>query len=35
VYTVAYSDVPGFERLDTVAAITQQIEARAEQLTIP
>jgi carboxyl-terminal processing protease len=35
VYTVAYSDVPGFDRLDTLAAITQLVDSRAESLTIP
>jgi carboxyl-terminal processing protease len=35
VFTVTYADVPGFDRLDTVAAITQQVDARAQQLTIP
>ncbi len=35
VYTVTYADVPGFDRLDTIAAITQQVDARAQQLTVP
>jgi hypothetical protein len=35
VVTVTYSDVPGFERLDTLAAITQMVDARAQQLTLP
>jgi carboxyl-terminal processing protease len=35
VFTVAYADVPGFDRLDTLAAITQQVDARAQTLTIP
>jgi C-terminal peptidase prc len=35
VVTVTYSDVPGFERLDTLAAITQLVDARAQQLTLP
>ena len=35
VYTVTYADVPGFDRPDTVAAITQQVDARAQTLTIP
>jgi carboxyl-terminal processing protease len=35
VFTVTYADVPGFDRLDTVATITQQVDARAQQLTIP
>src|SRR5207302_6861626 len=29
VFTVTYADVPGFDRLDTVAAITQHVDARA------
>jgi hypothetical protein len=35
VMSVTYSDVPGFERLDTLAAITQMVDARAQQLTLP
>jgi hypothetical protein len=35
VVTVTYSDVPGFERLETLAAITQVIDARMQQLTLP
>jgi carboxyl-terminal processing protease len=35
VLTVTYADVPGFDRLETVAAITQQVDARAQQLAIP
>jgi len=35
VFTVTYADVPGFDRLDTVAAITQQVDARAQQLIVP
>src|SRR5439155_25303504 len=35
VLTVTYSDVPGFGRPDTLAAIAQLVDARAEQLTIP
>jgi hypothetical protein len=32
---VTYADVPGFDRLDTLATITQQVDARAQQLTVP
>jgi len=35
VYTVTYSDVPGFDRPDTLAAISQQVDARAQTLAIP
>jgi hypothetical protein len=35
VLTVAYSDVPGFDRLETVAAIAQLVDARAQGLPIP
>jgi carboxyl-terminal processing protease len=35
VFTVSYSDVPGFDRPDTVAAIARQVDARAQTLTIP
>jgi hypothetical protein len=35
VYTVTYSDVPGFDRADTLTAISQLVDARAQQLTIP
>jgi len=35
VLTVTYSDVPGLDRPDTVAAIVQMVDARAQQLTIP
>ncbi len=35
VYTVNYSDAPGFDRPETVAAIAQQVDARAQQLTLP
>ncbi len=34
VFTVTYSDVPGFDRPDTLAAIVQLVDARAAQLTI-
>lgn len=35
VYTVTYADVPGFDRPDTLAAISQQVDARAQTLNIP
>src|SRR5207302_473842 len=35
VYTVTYADVPGFDRLDTIAAISAQVDGRAQTLTIP
>jgi C-terminal peptidase prc len=35
VVTVTYSDVPGLDRPETVAAIVQMVDARAQQLTIP
>jgi hypothetical protein len=35
VFTVTYSDVPGFERPDTLLAIVQMIDSRAQQLSIP
>jgi carboxyl-terminal processing protease len=35
VVTVTYSDVPGFERPDTLAAAVQVVDARAAQLTLP
>ena len=35
VVTVTYSDVPGFERLETLAAITQVVDARVQTLTLP
>ena len=34
VFTVTYSDVPGFDRLDTVAAIVRLVDARAQQLSV-
>jgi hypothetical protein len=34
VISVTYSDVPGIERPETVAAITQLVDARAQQLTV-
>jgi C-terminal peptidase prc len=35
VYTVTYSDVPGFDRPDTLTAIAQVVDAHAQQLSIP
>jgi carboxyl-terminal processing protease len=35
VYTVAYSDVPGLDRPDTLVAISQLVDSRAQQLAIP
>ncbi|MBV9582587.1 MAG: hypothetical protein JO057_28720, partial [Chloroflexi bacterium] len=35
VFTVAYSDGPGFERPDTLVAVSQVVDARAQQLSIP
>jgi carboxyl-terminal processing protease len=35
VFTVTYSDVPGFDRPDTLAVVVQLVDARAAQLTIP
>jgi carboxyl-terminal processing protease len=35
VLTVTYSDVPGFDRNDTLVAITQLVDARAQQLALP
>jgi hypothetical protein len=35
VYTVTYSDVPGNDRLDTLAAIATQVDARAQTLPVP
>lgn len=35
VFTVTYSDVPGLDRPDTVAAIGQLVDARAQGLLIP
>jgi C-terminal peptidase prc len=34
VFTVTYSDVPGFDRLDTLAAIVRLVDARAQQLSV-
>ena len=35
VFTVTYSDVPGFDRPDTLVAISQLVDAKAQQLNIP
>jgi hypothetical protein len=35
VFTVAYADVPGLERPDTLAAISQVVDSRAEQMSLP
>jgi hypothetical protein len=35
VFTVTYSDVPGLDRPDTLAAIAQVVDARAAQLSVP
>jgi C-terminal peptidase prc len=35
VFTVAYSDVPGFDRPDSLVAIAQMVDARATQLSVP
>ena len=35
VFTVTYSDVPGLDRPDTLAAIAQLVDGRAQQLTTP
>ena len=35
VLTVTYSDVPGFDRPDTLATIAQLVDSRAQQLSIP
>src|SRR5438045_9324222 len=35
VFTVAYSDAPGLERPDTLAALSQVVDARAQQLSLP
>jgi len=35
VLTVTYSDVPGLDRTDTLAAIAQIVDVRAQQLTFP
>jgi hypothetical protein len=35
VITVTYADVPGFDRQDTLAAVSQLVDARAAQLSLP
>src|SRR5262249_27356538 len=35
VITVTYSDIPGYGRPETVAAIAQLVDSRASQLTLP
>lgn len=35
VFTVTYSDTPGLDRPDTLTAIGQLVDARAQQLSIP
>jgi carboxyl-terminal processing protease len=35
VYTVTYSDVPGFDRPDTLATISQLVDSHAQLLAIP
>jgi carboxyl-terminal processing protease len=35
VFTVTYSDVPGLDRPDTVAAIGQLVDGRAQRLSVP
>lgn len=35
VFTVTYSDVPGFDRPETLVAIGQLVDGKAEQLNIP
>jgi hypothetical protein len=35
VYTVTYSDAPGFDRPDTLLSVAQLVDARAQQLTPP
>ena len=35
VFTVTYSDTPGLDRPDTVSAIGQLVDTRAQQLTVP
>jgi len=34
VFTVTYSDAPGFERPETLVAISQLVDARAQQLNL-
>jgi len=35
VYTVTYSDVPGFDRPDSLVSISKTVDARAQQVTVP
>jgi hypothetical protein len=35
VLTVTYSDVPGLDRPDTLVALGQLVDARAQQLNVP
>jgi hypothetical protein len=35
VYTVTYSDAPGFDRPQTLAAVVQLVDRRAQQLQVP
>ncbi|MBV9576999.1 MAG: PDZ domain-containing protein [Chloroflexi bacterium] len=35
VFTVTYSDVPGNERPDTLVAISQMVDSRARQMSVP
>jgi hypothetical protein len=35
VYTVSYSDVPGFGRPDTLVNVAQLVDARAQQVNVP
>ncbi|MBV9896326.1 MAG: PDZ domain-containing protein [Chloroflexi bacterium] len=35
VFTVTYSDVPGLDRPDTLVAISQLVDGRAQQLNVP
>jgi hypothetical protein len=35
VFTVTYSDVPGLDRPDTVVAIGQLVDGRAQRLSVP
>ena len=35
VFSVAYADVPGLERTDTLTAISQLVDTRAQQMSLP
>jgi hypothetical protein len=35
VYTVTYSDVPGFDRPDTLVSVGQLVDLRAQQISTP